>query len=88
MNVLLNHSYSSNDVLNNINFKNISLVTCQVNYTSPVNNTNNACPAGMNITEDTQCDFTCPTGYTLVGNSTVYCQSNGELSDQIGCERK
>ncbi|XP_030832897.1 sushi, von Willebrand factor type A, EGF and pentraxin domain-containing protein 1-like [Strongylocentrotus purpuratus] len=61
-------------------------ITCQVNYISPVTNTNNACPAGVNITEDTQCDFTCPTGYNLIGSSTVYCQSNGQLSDQIGCE--
>nr|XP_054755757.1 uncharacterized protein LOC129261738 [Lytechinus pictus] len=61
-------------------------ILCEVDYISPLTNINSACPAGTKITENTQCDFSCPTGYNLVGNSTVYCMANGLLSDQIGCE--
>ncbi|XP_063955964.1 sushi, von Willebrand factor type A, EGF and pentraxin domain-containing protein 1-like isoform X6 [Lytechinus pictus] len=61
-------------------------ILCEVDYISPLTNINSACPAGTKITENTECDFSCPTGYNLVGNSTVYCMANGLLSDQIGCE--
>ncbi|XP_041465282.1 sushi, von Willebrand factor type A, EGF and pentraxin domain-containing protein 1-like isoform X4 [Lytechinus variegatus] len=61
-------------------------ILCEVDYMSPLTNINSACPAGTKITENTQCEFSCPTGYNLVGNSTVYCMANGLLSDEIGCE--
>nr|XP_054774620.1 P-selectin-like [Lytechinus pictus] len=70
-------------------FPQCQIVMCAV--TSLGDQVNSSCTPGSQVNYEEECTFSCPTGYELVGPSSVNCTSSGKFSHsfpecQVTCE--
>eukprot|EP00057_Strongylocentrotus_purpuratus_P019376 XP_011673850.1 PREDICTED: E-selectin-like [Strongylocentrotus purpuratus] len=54
-------------------------ITCTA--TSVGENVSSSCSPGDSVSYNERCNFSCPTGYNLIGSSSVNCTSSGNFSE-------